>query len=459
MSTEFILPDLGEGIHEAEIISILVKEGETIKEDQPLMEVETDKAMVEIPSPVSGKVEKVHVKVGQVAKVGMVMFTFGGGASGGSTAQVEKTASAEKSAAQKAVPETSARTAQQAPAKQASVSQPSGNGKHPPRPADTPVPATPATRRLAREHGIDIKLVHGTGPAGRILKEDVEAFVKGGGRPQVKSPFGAPQRPFGGSKDSGPAEPFEMQAFGGQPADLPDFSKYGEVERIPLRSIRRKIAQNMMQSWTHIPHVTHFDEADVTQLNESIKKYEKQVQEAGGRLTLTVVILKAIVSGLRRFPQFNSSLDEKTGEIVLKHYYNVGIAVATDRGLIVPVIRNVEQKSIIELAVELGDIAKKTREGKIELDRLQGGTFTITNIGAIGGVGMVPMVNFPEAAILGMAKATPKPVVRDGVIQIRTIMPVALSFDHRIADGAEAAYFVRHVADCLEYPLQLLLEG
>jgi pyruvate dehydrogenase E2 component (dihydrolipoamide acetyltransferase) len=457
MSTEFILPDLGEGIHEAEIISILVKEGETIKEDQPLMEVETDKAMVEIPSPVSGKVEKVHVKVGQVAKVGMVMFTFSG--AGGASASGASAEKVKAKGEEKAQPETSARTAQAAPAKTASISQPSGNGKHPQKPSDTPVPATPATRRLAREHGIDIKLVNGSGPAGRILKEDIESFVKGGGRSPIKSPFGAPQKPFGGGKDSGPAEPFEMQTFGGQPVDLPDFSKYGEVERIPLRSIRRKIAQNMMQSWSHIPHVTHFDEADVTQLNESIKKYEKQVKEAGGRLTLTVMILKAIVSGLRRYPQFNSSLDEKTGEIVLKHYYNVGIAVATDRGLIVPVIRNVEQKSIIELAVELGDIAKKTREGKIELDRLQGGTFTITNIGAIGGVGMVPMVNFPEAAILGMAKATPKPVVRDGVIQIRTIMPVALSFDHRIADGAEAAYFVRHVADCLEYPMQLLLEG
>ena len=197
----------------------------------------------------------------------------------------------------------------------------------------------------------------------------------------------------------------------------------------------------------------------MTQLTESIKKYEKQVAEFGGRLTLTVVMLKALVSALRRYPQFNASLDEEKGQIVLKNYYNIGIAVATGRGLIVPVIRNVEEKSLVQLAVELGDIAKKTRDGKIELERLQGGTFTITNIGAIGGTSMVPMVNFPEAAILGMAKAVQKPVVRNGAITVATMLPLALSFDHRIADGAEAAYFVKHISDCLEYPMQLLLEG
>jgi pyruvate dehydrogenase E2 component (dihydrolipoamide acetyltransferase) len=243
------------------------------------------------------------------------------------------------------------------------------------------------------------------------------------------------------------------------PADLPDFSKFGPVDRIPLRSIRRKIAQNMTQSWTHIPHVTHFDEADVTQLELLRTKHEAEVKAQGGKLTLTVLTIKAIVSGLKKYPQFNASLDEKTGEIIFKHYYNIGVAVATDRGLIVPVLKNVDQKTVVQLSTELSEIAEKTRTGKIDLDRLHGGTFTVTNIGAIGGTSMVPMINYPEAAILGMARAVQKPVVREGKIEIGLIMPLALSFDHRIADGAEAAYFMQHVIKRLQEPFTFILEA
>lgn len=242
------------------------------------------------------------------------------------------------------------------------------------------------------------------------------------------------------------------------PFEMPDFSKYGPVERVPLRSLRRKIANNMALSWQHVPHVTSFDEIDITDIEMYRQKHEKSVSERGGKLTLTVLALKAIVAGLKLYPQFNSSLDEATGEIVYKYYYNIGIAVATDRGLIVPVIKDVDKKSILELSIELAEIAQKTREGKIEVDRLQGGTFTVTNIGAIGGTGMVPMVNYPECAILGMARAAEKPAVRNGEIVIRTLMNVALSFDHRIADGAEAAYFVRHISECLSDPFKLLME-
>jgi pyruvate dehydrogenase E2 component (dihydrolipoamide acetyltransferase) len=263
---------------------------------------------------------------------------------------------------------------------------------------------------------------------------------------------------YGDAKAS--KEKFDAAPMVSQPTELPDFTRFGAVERIPLRSIRRKIAKNMMQSWTHIPHVTHFDEADVTALIKVQEKHDKKFTEmtGGARLTMTVFAVKAVVSALKKYPQFNASLDEATGEIVFKHYYNIGIAVATERGLIVPVIHNADQKSLFEIAQDLQDIAAKTRSGKIELDRLQGGTFTITNIGAIGGTSMVPMINYPEAAILGMARGSERPVVRDGKIEIATILPLALSFDHRLADGAEAAYFVKHVIERMEDLFHYIVE-
>jgi pyruvate dehydrogenase E2 component (dihydrolipoamide acetyltransferase) len=446
MSTEFLLPDLGEGIHEAEVLGILIKEGEAVKEDQGIFEVETDKAVVEIPSPVTGVIEKIHVKVGQTVKVGMVMVTFG--EAKGSQPAKDKEATASVAAAK-----TADKVAHEAP--QPAIARSNGGQTI----SGRPVPAAPATRRVARELGIDLSQIVGSGPGGRVMREDVVAFKEGGSPSRLPA---APKVPdtvsvttmYGGPKKEGEAlEPFSTTAV-----ELPDFSKYGPVDRVPLRSIRRKIAQSMATSWAHIPHVTHCDEADITHLNESLKKHEKEIAERGGRLTLTVVAIKAVASALKKYPQFNSSLDERTGEIVFKRYYNIGIAVATERGLIVPVIKNADQKSLPELAIELNDIARKTREGKIELDRLQGGTFTITNIGAIGGTNMVPMVNYPECAILGMARSVQKPVVRDGAIHIRWILPMAMSFDHRLADGAESAYFVRHVINCLEDPLQLLLE-
>jgi pyruvate dehydrogenase E2 component (dihydrolipoamide acetyltransferase) len=229
------------------------------------------------------------------------------------------------------------------------------------------------------------------------------------------------------------------------------------VERVPLRSLRKKIATNMTESWQHVPRVSNFDEADVTQLEKTRQKHEKAVTKAGGKLTMTAITIKAVVSALKKFPQFNASLDEEKEEIIYKHFYNIGIAVATERGLIVPVIKDADQKNLVDISIELADLAQKTRDNKIELDRLQGGTFTISNIGPIGGTGAVPMVNFPEVAIMAMARAQEKPVVRDGQIVIRTIMPLSLSFDHRVCDGAEAAMFLRHIAECLEDPFTILL--
>lgn len=472
MSNEFILPDLGEGIHEAEVLAVRVAEGDQVKEDQPILEVETDKAVVEIPCPVNGVIEKIHVKVGEVVKVGMVMVTFGG-TGAGAAPKKEGAASKEKTADGPSIP--AAPPPKLATAIAAAPA--SGNGKatlEAPHHAVGPVPAAPATRRLARELNLDLRMIRGSGPSGRVTKEDVRAFAAGslegtisGAASQThpiesKIPV-APQAVQSLStkygESGGKAAPLTGAGMGASAVDMPDFTKFGPVERVPLKGIRRKIAENMMQSWTHIPHVTTMDEADVTALDALRAKYENEVKQQGGRLTLTVFALKAIASALKKFPQFNASLDEKTGELIFKHYYNIGVAVATERGLIVPVIRNVDQKSIIELSKELAELSEKTKAGKVELDRLQGGTFTLTNIGAIGGTNMVPMINHPEAAILGMARATQKPVVRNGNIEVGLIMPLALSFDHRIADGAEAAYFVQHVVKRLQEPFTFLLEA
>lgn len=471
MTVEFKLPDLGEGIHEAEIIAVKVKEGEMVKEDQIIFEVETDKAVVEIPSPHAGAVAKIHVAQGQTVKVGCVMIGYDIAGKGQNA------------------PATAAATAVQptatAPVKQAVTAGNNGAATVPANQAATrvltgPIPATPATRRLARELGIDLHQVNPSGPAGRVLKEDVMAYAAGSLESRInttdakastsssasatKPATAAPSMKdkYGGSS----ADATPLTALGGMnagPVEYPDFAKYGDVERLPLKSIRRKIAMNMTQAWTHIPHVTHFDEANVTELSSLVTKYEKEFAARSGdnkvRPTLTVFTIKALASALKLYPQFNSSLDENTGEIVIKRYYNIGVAVATDRGLIVPVIKNVDQKSFYDIAAELADIAAKTRSGKIELDRLQGGTFTLTNIGAIGGTSMSPMVNFPEAAILGMARASQKPIVKDGQIAIGTILPLAMSFDHRLADGAEAAYFVQHVVKLLEDPFKFVLEA
>jgi pyruvate dehydrogenase E2 component (dihydrolipoamide acetyltransferase) len=481
MAVEFKLPDLGEGIHEAEILDIRVKEGEKVKADQILFEVETDKAAVEVPSPYDGTVEKIFVKVGEIARVGNVMITIN--ESGGTKEITQERAQPSEIPAPVGGRErehSAAPAAKHAAGGNGKTAVPAGGGSgKTAAPGSGPVPATPATRKLARELGVDLRLVPASGPAGRVTKEDVRAFAEGGARAGGGKPAGTVP---GGGGSSRPAQTMgalsiaakygggsgagggEGGALGGspltlQPVELPDFSKYGQVERVPLRSLRRKIAINMAQSWSHVPHVSNFDEADVTDLEATRQRHEKAVAERGGRLTLTAIALKAVVSGLKRFPQFNCSLDEATSELVFKHYYNIGVAVATEKGLIVPVIRDVDRKTLVELSIELAEVAQKTRDGKIELDRLGGGTFTITNIGPIGGTGMVPMVNYPEVAIMGMARSKDQPVVRKGEIVIRTIMPLALSFDHRVADGAEAAMFLRHIAACMEDPFQMLLEG
>lgn len=470
--SDFKLPDLGEGIHEAEIISIKVKEGDAVKEDQPLFEVETDKAVVEIPSPYSGTVTKIHVQEGKVVTVGSVMISFevGGGAASKETAKQKQPAEAVAPAkAAEPAKQPAAVGAKPATADSARTAA-SGNG-HAGRPAhdpSRPVPAAPAVRRLARELGVDLYNVPGSGAAGRVMKEDVRASAQGTLSRMASSSAldkhapAQPEMPAISLKDkyggAGSGTAFDAAPMVAQPVELPDFDRFGTTERVPLRSIRRKIAMNMTLSWTHIPHVTHFDEANVTDLSRLLAKRDANKDRQGPRLTMTAFAIKAVASALKKYPQFNSSLDEAKGEIVFKHFYNIGVAVATERGLIVPVIHNADQKSMVEIANELFEIAEKTRTGKIEIDKLQGGTFTITNIGAIGGTSMVPMVNYPECGILGMARAAEKPIVENGQIKVGTILPLALSFDHRLADGAEAAYFVRHIINLLQEPFSLLVD-
>jgi pyruvate dehydrogenase E2 component (dihydrolipoamide acetyltransferase) len=428
MSRPFVLPDLGEGLTEAEIRAVLVREGDVIQEDAPLLEVETDKAQVEIPSPMSGRVEKIHVQPGQTVKVGAVLVTFAD--AGGEAAPRWATPATARAAAAPAAP-ASAKTA--------------------PRPEGGPVAATPATRRLARELGVDLATVRGSGPGGRVTDEDVRAATA---KPRPSAPVRPPAaRP---AEPVGPAKP--LAQVGLEPPPLPRFEQWGPVERQPLSHLRRTIAERMALSAALIPHVTHFDKADITDLNALILRNVDEAKQRGITLTLTSFLLKAAALALKDHPQFNASLDPAAGELILKRYYHLGIAVATDRGLIVPVIHDVDQKPVMELARELSALADRVRAGKAALDDLRGGTFTITNIGALGGTGAIPIINYPEAAILGIARGREEAVVRNGQVVPRMLLPLTLTFDHRVADGADGARFAADIIRRLEAPERLLWE-
>jgi pyruvate dehydrogenase E2 component (dihydrolipoyllysine-residue acetyltransferase) len=431
MSRQFALPDLGEGLTEAEIVSVLVREGDVIDEDAPLLEVETDKAQVEIPSPIGGRVEKIHVAPGQIVKVGAVLVTFAD--SGGSATAAP--------ARPKAQPEPAAPTPP-APARE-------------PAPAGSPVTATPATRRLARELGVDLRSVRGSGPGGRVLDADVQAAAAGT-RPApaaeaARPPAAAAAR---AGAPAGPAKP--LATIGLEPPPLPRFEQWGPVERAPLSHLRRTIAERMTLSATLVPHVTHFDRADITDLDAIITRNLEPARTRGVTLTLTAFLLKAAALALRAHPQFNASLDPAAGELILKRYYHLGVAVATPRGLIVPVLRDVDGKPVLEIGRELAALAQRVREGKAALDDLRGGTFTITNIGTLGGTAAIPIINYPEVAILAVARARPEPVVRQGQIVSRLMLPLTLTFDHRIADGADGARFATEIVGLLEAPERLM---
>jgi pyruvate dehydrogenase E2 component (dihydrolipoyllysine-residue acetyltransferase) len=436
--TEVKLPGLKENVEIVEVNAVLVSAGDTVAKDQPLLEVQADKAALDVPSPVAGRVAEMRVKVGDQVKVGQVFCTI----EGGEKAPKEKPARAEQPAKADHRKQVSR---QSVAAVEDHIDEPQ---EHPPprepapeqprpaaRPAATAAPsrtgngevvlAGPATRRLARELGVDLRQVAGSGKNGRVTQDDIKGYV---------------QRLASGGAAAPAAPP------------LPRFEDFGPVEREPLSKVRRLTAQQMSLAWSLIPHVTQHDEADITEL----EKFRKSREGRGPKLTVTAFALKAVAAALKQFPTFNASLDTAGNQLVLKRYYHIGVAVDTERGLLVPVIRDVDKKSIEALAAELNEAAEKARQGKADMT---GGTFTITNLGGIGGTGFTPIVNYPEVAILGMSRSRWQPVVRDGQVTTRLMLPLSLSYDHRVIDGAAAARFTRVLAEMLENPWMMLLKS
>ncbi|MBW2411005.1 MAG: 2-oxo acid dehydrogenase subunit E2 [Deltaproteobacteria bacterium] len=438
MSRPFKLPDLGEGIHEGEVLAVLVSAGQEVSEGDIILEVETDKAAVEIPSPYTGKVQEIFVKPGDVVNVGDVMMTFSNGDEAAADTPADR--SKEKLAAPAPGAETYSDPVAESSAAP-SVDRKAG-----------PVPASPATRRLARELGVDLHQVTPSGPAGLVTADDVRNFAK-------KEPA---EIAAAGDTEVPATVPVDMPATAIQIPALPDFSKWGPVERIPFRSIRRATARQMSLAWSQIPHVTSQDTVDITRLEAFRQKHKSEIEAIGGKLTLTVFALKAVATALKAYPNFNATLDPKAGEMIIKQYYHIGVAVNTDSGLIVPVVRDVDRKSIKELSVELSELVQRTRERKTKLEELQGGTFTITNAGAMGGGFFSPIINYPEVAILGMGQGRLQPVVyrkndEDYEVVPRLVMPIVLCIDHRVLDGADAIKFLRVIIDSLEDPDELLM--
>src|SRR5437667_2423563 len=447
---EFKLPELGENIHQGDLVRLMISPGAQVAEGQPVMELETDKAVVEVPSSLTGIVKDVLVNQGEKIKVGQVVFTLEPGATSQPHAQQPSRADGshdhERSTFQAAM-QSEGRTEEQALPPDPPRSAPVATFSMPldlDRAAGVehrgPVPAAPHVRRLARELGVDIHTVPGTGPGGRISEDDIKLYTKmllasavsGTGRSPATNPR--------------------------QPA-LPDFSKWGKIERVSMRGVRRKTAEHMWEAWTSIPHVTQNDKADITELEQLRTRFGPKAQEAGGKMTVTAIALKVCASALKIFPQFNASIDMDKEEIVYKQFINIGVAVDTDRGLLVPVIREVDKKNIVELAAELTLLSKKARDKKLAPADMEGGTFTITNLGGIGGTGFSPIVNYPEVAILGLSRSSMEPVWMNGKFEPRQVLPLSLSYDHRLIDGADAARFLRWIAEAFEQPFLLSVQG
>jgi pyruvate dehydrogenase E2 component (dihydrolipoamide acetyltransferase) len=409
------LPKLGEGADSGVVVNVFVKEGDQVARDQAILELENEKAVASIPATAAGVVTKVHVKAGDKVGVGQRLITID---DGGQPAVAAPTA---KRAAAKPAPEPEAAVEEAEPEAGEEVS----------APVAAPV-ASPSLRKMARELGIDLSRVRGSEPGGRIVVGDLRAYiqrlVKASAKP-APAAAGAPSKPA--------AEPV-------------DFSKWGPVAKKPLTPLRQVIARRMWENWNAVPHVTQFDDADFTRLNELRKKFAAAYEKKGVKLTLTPLVLKALVGALKQHPIFNSSLDEAAQEIVIKEYFHIGIAVDTEQGLIVPVLRDVDKKSVLELAKELEQLAQKARDRKVTADDIKGGTFTISNQGAIGGAHFTPIVNKPEVAILGLGRGALKPVVRDGKVEVRMMTPLGLSYDHRVIDGGAAARFIVDLVKAME---------
>jgi pyruvate dehydrogenase E2 component (dihydrolipoamide acetyltransferase) len=418
MALEFKLPDLGEGIAEGEITTWLVQEGQAIEEDQPMVEVMTDKATVEITSPRSGMVRKLLVEEGTTVPIGTMILVIGEPGEGIPSAP--EPAAAQPESARESGP--SAPAAPATPAAPPPAAAPAFGMAAGARPEGKAL-AAPSVRRLARERGLDIDQVPGSGPAGRVLAGDLDAFQRGGAAPV----------------------PAAAAAAGGE-------------ERFKLKGIRKRITEVLSESVHKAVHVTHIEEVDASRLISLRESTRPMAEEAGVKVTFLPFIIKALIAALKRFPMFNATLDEEHSEIVWKRYYHIGVAVATDRGLLVPVVHDADRLSVVELARELASKAAATRDGSIGVEDLQNSTISITNYGSIGGLFATPIINFPEAAILGLGAVRQRPVVREGRIEVRPMMYVGVTFDHRITDGAEGARFMNVLKSYLEEPALIFME-
>ncbi|MBU8906753.1 dihydrolipoamide acetyltransferase family protein [Desertibacillus haloalkaliphilus] len=428
MAYEFKLPDIGEGIHEGEIVKWFVKSGDEVKEDDILLEVQNDKAVVEIPSPVDGKVLDIKVEEGTVSVVGDTLLTIDTG---------EETPAAEEESAKEEAPASQSETKEESPKTEEKPAATQDDGDE-----TTRVIAMPSVRKYAREKGINIRQVQGSGENGRVLKEDIDKFASG------EQPAEAPA--------ANAEAPQEKAAPKTTPTAIPEGAN---EERVPLKGIRKAIAKAMVNSKQTAPHVTHMDEVDVSALVAHRKKYKPVAAEKDIKLTYLPYVVKALTSALRQFPALNASIDDVNEEIVYKNYYNVGIAADTEQGLVVPVVKDADRKSIFMLADEINQLALKARDGKLSSDEMKGGSCTISNVGSANGLWFTPVINHPEVAILGIGRIAEKPVVKDGEIVAAPVLAVSLSYDHRLIDGVTAQNALNHVKRLLNDPELLVMEG
>lgn len=454
MAIEFRLPELGEGVTEGTVSQILVSKGDEIQEGQGVVELESEKAVAEIPCSVSGTVLEIRVEEGQTIHVGDVILVLEAAEPAAKDKTEDKDAAEtppekkapEKKAAKESDDAARKKGGPRSPRVDAEESKPAARTagtRHPARDKKVAVLASPTVRRMARELGVDLDDVPTGDSSGRVTAEDVRRFAEEGA--------GAP-------RESGRDEPPPAGKAGSKPKGEAAEGKWGTERREPMSQIRKKTAERMARNWNDIPHVTHHDKADITGIESMRQKYGRQVEKAGGKLTVTAVLVKVVAEALRRFPQFNASVDMEAREVVYKEYRNIGVAVDTPNGLLVPVIRDADTKSLTELCIELPQLAAKARDRKLSIEDMQGGTFTISNLGGIGGTAFTPIINGPEVSILGVSRSRIEPVHSNGQFAPRMMMPLSLSYDHRIIDGAQAARFTRWVAEAIEQPWILFLE-
>ncbi len=441
-----MIPELGENIKSAIVVKVLVSVGDTVELDQTVLELETDKATIEVPADIAGKVVSVAVNEGDTVGIGQAVFGLEE-ANEATAAPAPMPAPAPVSVSVSEPTPAPASTQSEAP-KAAEVFVPSQTVtadapkvvpvENQPAIAPNAAPAAPSVRRLAREIGVDVNQVKGTGPGGRILLDDVKAFSK-----QLHQQRNEIQH----IRAEQHSEP------------LPDFTKFGEIDAQAMSNIRFKTAEHLSYAWHTIPHVTQFDKADITALEEFRKRYAKEADKQGVKLTVTAILVKIVALALKKFPQFNASVDMQNKQIIYKKYFNIGIAVDTDFGLMVPVLRNADKMNVIEIAREMNVLAEKARTKKAGIADLTGGCFTITNLGGIGGTAFTPIVNAPEVAILGVSRGQMEPVYIDGKFEPRLMLPFSLSYDHRVIDGADGIRFLRWIIDTIENPMKLVVEG